>query len=85
MNIPDNLFARLEIVFRVKNMVLKFFDADPESFRPWIRDGKIWLRDYHPGSAIRVLLLHLWRVNVKTTSQIYLGPLADFFIDKIAL
>jgi hypothetical protein len=25
--------------------ILKFFDADPGSFRPWIRDGKIWVWD----------------------------------------
>jgi hypothetical protein len=25
---------------------------DPESFSPWIRDGKIWIRNKHPGSAI---------------------------------
>jgi hypothetical protein len=24
---------------------------DPESFGPWIRDGKIRIRDKHPGSA----------------------------------
>ncbi len=30
---------------------LKLFDADPESIWPWIRDGKIRIRDNHPGSA----------------------------------
>ena len=28
MNIPDNFSESLETVFRVKNTVLKFFDAD---------------------------------------------------------
>jgi hypothetical protein len=35
--------------------ILKFFDADPdpESFRPWIRDGKIRIRDPELISRIR--------------------------------
>ncbi len=28
-----------------------FSTVDPGSFRPWIRDGKIWIRDKHPGFA----------------------------------
>jgi hypothetical protein len=31
-----------------------------------------------------VVLLHLWRVNVKTTGGFINIPLADFFIDKTA-
>ncbi len=33
---------------------------------------------------LKVVLLHLWRVSVKTTSQNMYIPLADFFIDKTA-
>ncbi len=47
------LFESLEIVFMVK--ILVFFDADPDPgsgiFWPWIRDGKIRIRDKYPGSA----------------------------------
>ncbi len=33
--------------------MLYFVDADPdpESFWPWIREGKIWIRDKYPGFA----------------------------------
>ncbi len=35
---------------------------------------------------LKVVILPLWRVNVKTTSRIYVqSTLADFFIDKTAL
>jgi hypothetical protein len=37
------LFFSIETVFGLK--ILNFVDADPESFWPWIRDGKIWIRD----------------------------------------
>ena len=30
---------------------------DPEPFSPWIRDGKIRIRDKHPGSAT-LLIAH---------------------------
>ncbi len=53
MNIPDHISESLETIFWVK--ILKFFDADtdPESFWPWIRNGKTrsWIQDKHPGSA----------------------------------
>jgi hypothetical protein len=44
MNIPDHFAESLETVFLGLN---KFFDTDPDpgSFRPWIRDGKIWIQD----------------------------------------
>ncbi len=35
--------------------ILKFVDADPEYFWPWIRDGKIRIRDKHPGSETLIL------------------------------
>jgi hypothetical protein len=38
LNIPDHISECLETIFWVK--IPKFFDADPESFRLWIRDGK---------------------------------------------
>jgi hypothetical protein len=47
----------LETVFGLK--ILKFFDADPESFCPGIRDGKIQFRDKHPESAIRTYSVFL--------------------------
>jgi hypothetical protein len=55
MNIPDHFFVSLETVFRLK--MLKFFVADPDLFDPGseIRDGKIRIRDKHPGSATLVL------------------------------
>jgi hypothetical protein len=34
----DHISESLETTFWVK--ILKFFDADPESFLPWNRDGK---------------------------------------------
>ncbi len=36
MNIPDLIFESLDTIFWVKTLL--FFDADPESFLPWIRD-----------------------------------------------
>jgi hypothetical protein len=47
MNIPDHISESLETIFLVK----KFLNVDPESFLPWIRDGKIRNRDTHPGST----------------------------------
>jgi hypothetical protein len=49
MNIPYHISESLETNFWVK--ILKFLDADPESFQPWIWDGNIRIRDKHPGSA----------------------------------
>jgi hypothetical protein len=45
---PGSYFRELGNIFGLK--ILKFIDADPdpgvtESSRPWIRDGKIWIRD----------------------------------------
>jgi hypothetical protein len=60
MNIPDHFSESLDTVFSVKNTVPKFFDADPDpgsgiflTLNPGsvIRDGKIRIRDKHPGSA----------------------------------
>jgi hypothetical protein len=55
MNIPDHISGSLETIFRVK--ILKFLDADPESFLALdlIRDGKIQIRDKHPGFATLLL------------------------------
>jgi hypothetical protein len=51
MNIPDHISESLETILWMK--ILKFFDADadPEPGIFLIRDGKIWIRDKHPGSA----------------------------------
>jgi hypothetical protein len=54
MNIPDHIASSLATIFQVK--ILKFFDANanPGSgnlFDPGIWDGKIRIRDKHPGSA----------------------------------
>jgi hypothetical protein len=58
MNILDHFPESLETVFRAK--ILKFFNANPDSgsgiryfltHGSEIRDGKIWIRDKHPGSA----------------------------------
>jgi hypothetical protein len=38
-------FRELRNIFSVGQKILKFFDADPESFWSGIRDGKIWIRD----------------------------------------
>jgi hypothetical protein len=48
MNIPDHFSESLETVFRVKNTILKLFDADLDT-----RSGmeKIGIRDKHPISA----------------------------------
>jgi hypothetical protein len=45
MNIPDHFSESLEKVFGFK--ILIFFDADLDtgSFWPWIRDGKIRIRE----------------------------------------
>ncbi len=53
MNITDNFS---ETVFRVKNTVIKFLDADPNQgsgifFLPWIWDGQMRIRNKHPGFA----------------------------------
>jgi hypothetical protein len=43
--------------------------------------------DLHTSKAryeLKVVLLHLWRVNVKTIGGFINIPLADFFIDKTA-
>jgi hypothetical protein len=45
---PGSYFRELRNIF-FGLIILKFFDAirflDPGSFRPWIRDGKIRIRD----------------------------------------
>jgi hypothetical protein len=43
INIPDHISWSLEIIFWLK--IIKFLDADPESFWPWIRDVKIRIRN----------------------------------------
>jgi hypothetical protein len=51
------MFESLETVFGLK--ILKFFDADPESFFSRDPDGKIQIRDKHPESAIRTYSVFL--------------------------
>ncbi len=46
-------FDSLETIFWLK--ILKFFDADPGSFRPWNPDEKIRIRDKHIGSATLII------------------------------
>ncbi len=52
---PGTFFWERNLVpyqfFVVKNTVLIFFVANPGSCQPWIRDGKNWFRDKHPGFA----------------------------------
>ncbi len=50
-NIPDHISESLETIFRLKILKSLMRIRDPESFWPWIRDGKIRIRDKHPGSA----------------------------------
>jgi hypothetical protein len=54
MNIADHFSESLETVLGLK--ILKVFDADPGSGScwPWIRDGKIRIRDKHPRSSTLV-------------------------------
>jgi hypothetical protein len=51
LNILDHLSESLETIFRVE--ILKFFDANLDLgsgiFLIWIREGKIRIRDKHPG------------------------------------
>jgi hypothetical protein len=51
MNNQDHISESLGTIFWVK--ILKFFDADPgwKKFESGIREGKIRIRDEHPGSA----------------------------------
>jgi hypothetical protein len=37
--------------------ILRFFDVDPRSFRPWIRYGKIRIRDKHPTPAALTIFI----------------------------
>ncbi len=43
MNIPDHIFESLETIFGGLK-IIKFFDADTQSFWHWIRDEKILIR-----------------------------------------
>ncbi len=53
MNFPDHFSESLETVFWVKTQyLLKFFDANPESFMPCIRVEKI--RILYPGKTSRI-------------------------------
>jgi len=57
MNIPDHISKSLETIFwdlKYLHCLMWIRIRDPESFLPWIRDGKIrgsGIRDKHPGSA----------------------------------
>jgi hypothetical protein len=55
--------------------------------RRWMRCNAYTVFDLHISKAIyelKVVLLHLWRVNVKTIGGFIKIPLDDFFIDKTA-
>jgi hypothetical protein len=56
LNITDQISESLETIFVLK--ILKFFDADPESFLTqdpgWKKFGSV-IREKHPGSATLVL------------------------------
>jgi hypothetical protein len=61
MNIPDQISESLETIFWIK---------DPESFSPWIRDGKIQIRDKHPGSVtLRLEELSSYRRRLQTPNE----------------
>jgi hypothetical protein len=55
MNIPDIISESLDIIFDLNlNSLMQIRIRDPDSFRPWIRDGKkigSGIQDKHPGSA----------------------------------
>jgi hypothetical protein len=74
MNIPNNFSESLQTVLGLK--ILKFFDANPESFWPWIRDGKIRtginIPDPQYCSAVKYLSILLLKMSqtgviIKTT------------------
>jgi hypothetical protein len=52
MDIQDHISESLKTIFWVK--ILNFFDADPESFWPWIQDGN---SDKRPRSATLPIIL----------------------------
>jgi hypothetical protein len=56
INIMDHNYESLETLFGLK--ILKFFDADPESFSPWIR-GPI-RKKFGSGIRINILAPQLW-------------------------
>jgi hypothetical protein len=60
MNFRDYMCESLETIFWLKIRVVKFFDVNPDPGSgirnlfypgPGIRDGRIRIRDKHPGSA----------------------------------
>jgi hypothetical protein len=65
MNIPDHISESLKLNFWVKNTLILWSGSgsgirnlrDPRS-KIW--DGKIWIRDTHPGSAT---LQYLWFID----------------------
>jgi hypothetical protein len=70
MNIPDHISESIEKIFGLKNMVLKFFDADSGSGifltldLGWKKFGS-WTRDKHPGSE--TLLHNIYYSTVRGT------------------
>jgi hypothetical protein len=48
---PGEYFRELRNSFLVKNTLMQIRIRDSESFWPWIRAGKIRIRDKHPGAA----------------------------------
>jgi hypothetical protein len=50
LNITDHFSESLGNSFFGLNLHI-FLDADPGYFKPWVRDGKIRIRDKHPGFA----------------------------------
>ncbi len=49
LNKPDHISKSSETIFWVKNTLMWIRIRGPESFWPWIREGKIRIRDKHPG------------------------------------
>ncbi len=61
--------------------MLKFFDAEPDpgSFRPWIRDENIRIRDKHPGSATLHVQYHV-KSYLLCCAQTRVGPYRRCFV-----
>jgi hypothetical protein len=55
INIPNHISKSLETIFWVKIFKFLYAEADPGTFWPWIRDGKIRIRDKNPASTTLII------------------------------